>query len=118
MGRIKSGNLDASRGLSPIHEKEQDICDMCKALSSIGEPLSRGQVIGLAEEMIKGTIYETKILEYKQQRKIMSDRLLNKRLYKGFMKRYKHELRRGRCRHKDVKRHTWCTYEHFSIMYE
>lgn len=119
MSRIRSGNLDGIRTQweSPIHEKEQDICDMCKALSNIGQPLVRGQVIGLAEEMIAGTKYEKKMLNYKKKRKIVSKRVLSKRWYRGFMNRFKRVLKRGRRRHRDVKRLTWCTYEKFSNMY-
>jgi hypothetical protein len=39
---------------------------MCKALSSIGQPLTQQQVISLAQEMILGTKYEEEMLEYKK----------------------------------------------------
>ena len=44
--------------------------------------------------------------------------LLGTRLYNGFMKRYSDLLRRGRLRHKEVKRSSWCTKEHFKNMYD
>jgi hypothetical protein len=38
--------------------------------------------------------------------------------YKNFMARNREALKRGRCKVKDQKRCTWCTYEHFSNMYD
>jgi hypothetical protein len=34
------------------------------------------------------------------------------------MNRNKEVLKRARCQVKDQKRRTWCTYEHFSNMYD
>jgi hypothetical protein len=34
------------------------------------------------------------------------------------MKRNKEELKMKKCKVKDINRHTWCTYEHFSNVYE
>jgi hypothetical protein len=36
----------------------------------------------------------------------------------GFMNRFDGQLHRGRCRHKDAKRQTWCTRENFKNMYD
>jgi hypothetical protein len=34
------------------------------------------------------------------------------------MRRHADELKSKKCKIKDIKRHTWCTYEHFSNMYD
>jgi hypothetical protein len=117
--RIRNGNFDGihRQWISPIQGSEQDICDMCKAMSDIGQPLVREQIITLAEEMIAGTKHEKKLLQYKKKRNIVSKRVVCRRWYRGFMKKYKTVLKRCRCRHKDVKRLTWCTYEKFFNMY-
>jgi hypothetical protein len=38
--------------------------------------------------------------------------------YRNFMKRNKDKLTRQRLRVKDAKRHTYCTYANFKLMYE
>jgi hypothetical protein len=90
-------------------------------LAKIGEAQSKEGVIGLMSEMIAGTEYEKRLLDFKNKRKIAinnENQVLGKAWYNGFMKRNKEKLKRGKCKIKDIKRNTWVTYENFSNMYD
>lgn len=119
--RIVSGNLVGikQQSISPIQQIEPEIALCCEQLSNIGQPLDRKEVCSLASEMIKGTSYETKMKMFKEKRGLdCTNQILGTRWYDNFMTRYAHVLKRGRCKHKDIKRKTWCTKEHFTNMYD
>ena len=103
---------------SPLVEIEPLILEYCIKLAEIGSALTRSEVIALTKEIIEGTIYEQKILEYKLKRKVNTSELLGFGWYRGFMKRNHDAIRRRRCKVRDQKRLTWCTYEHFEDMYD
>lgn len=120
ISRIDRKNHTGTRDhmTSPIKDLEPIIYQWCEKLADIGQPLHKRQVIGLAEEMISGTDYENKMLEFKRKRGSSGGNLLGAKWYRNFMHRFRHQLKRSRCLHKDVKRHTWCTEDHFRNMYE
>jgi hypothetical protein len=125
LSRIQSRNLDGTcwQKVSPINDVEPLVADWCIKLAKMGKALTRDQVVGLMEELIAGTVYEQRLRDFKNKRGLLKgnneqQRLLGKAWYKGFMFRHKDKLKRGKCRIKDVNRHTWCTYENFANMYE
>jgi hypothetical protein len=65
------------------------------------------------------TKYARELIIFKESRGITVDmeNLLGKRWYLSFMKRNKDKVRKGRGKIRDVKRHTWCTYDAFTDMY-
>jgi hypothetical protein len=69
--------------------------------------------------MIKGTVYAQRLSLYKTKRhlSVRDDDLLGQRWYTSFMERNKDKIRRGAGKIRDIKRHTWCTYDAFSEMY-
>jgi hypothetical protein len=121
--RVRRNNLtgQAHQKTSPLHFIEPFIVQWCLAMAKCGSALNRQHVIDLACDLIKGTKAEQDMIEFKRQRGFIvkeEDRLLGVTWYQSFMRRHSDTLRRGRCVPKDVNRHTWCTKEHFSDVYD
>ena len=124
LSRIKRNNLSgyAPQRTSPLAMIEPLVVQYCQRLAEMGAPLTRDQVIGIAESAIKGNIHYQNLLNYKQKLHLKvpvndDDTLIGTRWYYGFLERHKDLIRRGKGKVKDVKRHTWCTYVHFEEMY-
>lgn len=121
--RVTKGNVSglAAQKISPVADLEPGIVEWCIELARMGAALTKDQVIGLANELIQGTKYEQDLAAFKIKRGIGTkddETMLGAAWYRGLMKRHDNFLQRGKCRFKDNKRHTWCTYEHFSNMYD
>lgn len=121
--RVYRKNIEgqAHQKVSPLLEVEPIIVEYCIELANIGEALTKESVIELMEETIKGTKYEEALKNFKMSRNIEmknSNSVVGNAWYHGFMKRNNQLVRKGRCLVKDMKRHTWCTYDHFSNMYD
>ena len=58
LNRIRRNNITGyhSQRVSPIRDKEHDIAAMIEELSIHDRPLSKKQIILLANDMIRGTI--------------------------------------------------------------
>jgi hypothetical protein len=122
--RIRRNNITgiAHQRQSPLIEIEPMLVEWCHKMAKIGMALNKTIVLELANKIIIGTTHASKLETFKKKQKVKT-RENNKvvvvdRWYRGFFKRNKKELIKGRCRVKDQKRRTWCTYKHFSNMYE
>jgi hypothetical protein len=106
---------------SPLKELEPLLVDACIKMANIGMALKKEDVIELAMDFIEGTHVAEKLKKYKEKRKIVSTDgekvIVGTSWYKNFLKRNTESLQRGRCKVKDVKRQSWCTFEHFENMY-
>ena len=116
--RLKNQNISgvAPQRRSPLEKVEPIIVEHCVRLAEIGSALIADEVIALASEIIEGTMHETNLLEYKEKRNIISNSLLGKAWYHGFMKRNEDKIKRARCKVRDQKRLTWCTVDNFENM--
>jgi hypothetical protein len=83
----------------------------------MGKALTPSQAIALAMDLIKGTIYEQRLLLYKRERGLNTEILLDIPWYNGFMDRYSEYLQSGGCLIKNIKRASWCLFENFKNMY-
>jgi hypothetical protein len=113
----------APQKLSPLHDLEPLLVEWSLKMAKIGQALSRANVLELASKLIEGTEFEEKVKTFKAKRNIKYENhegkvILGKRWYQSFMRRHADELKSKKCKIKDIKRHTWCTYEHFSNMYD
>jgi hypothetical protein len=102
---------------SPNPYCEPDIAAFCCECSDIGSPLTRAQVLLLDIDIFRNTGYKMAMIDHKQKRNIDYTKILSHKWYQSFMYRFSDILKRGRCKHKDVKRLTWCTHENISNMY-
>ena len=119
--RIRKKNFDGSNRntTSPLHEIEPFIVDCIIQSYKICHSMTKTDIILLTQEIIAGTIYEEKLINCKEVRKINNKKsLLGDAWFRGFMKRNKDKLKRSRVKVKDNKRHSWCTYENFVNMYD
>jgi hypothetical protein len=106
LSRIQARNHEGicHQKVSPIKEIEPMILDWCIRLAKMGQALTRDQVVGLADEVISGTIHEQRLLEFKRKRGLSKgnsnedERLLGTAWYKGFMDRHKDKIKRRKCR--------------------
>jgi Tc5 transposase DNA-binding domain len=122
LARLKRNNISgiAHQKVSPLEELEPLIVEWCIRLARIGQPLNKRDVMELSTELIRGTKYAEKLKAFKKKRNIQGKNetvVLGERWYRQFIKRHGHLIKRRRCKVKDAKRHTWCTYEHFEDMY-
>jgi hypothetical protein len=119
--RARRGNLEgiALQRMSPLKNIEPLIVEYCLQLAHIGCPLDKPQLILLASSLIQGSTYVETLKLFKESRGIKVDEsnVIGKRWYLNFMRRNKDKIRRGRGKIRDVKRHTWCTYDAFKDMY-
>jgi hypothetical protein len=126
LSRYRRNNLTgiSKHRQSPLLEIEPLIVEWCLKMAKIGMALNRENVIDLTSELIQGTEFEKKFKDFKKVRYIDGKRTngekfqVGKTWYNGFMLRNKEALRRGKCKVRDIKRHTWCTYENFRNMYD
>jgi hypothetical protein len=122
--RLKRNNLSgvAHQKVPPLLSIEPLLVALCLKMARLGMAMTKRNVIELAMELIVGTDDADKLAEFKKKRHLQTkdgERIVvERRWYNSFIKRNKEELRQGRCKIKDQKRRTWCTFEHFSNMYE
>jgi hypothetical protein len=124
ISRVDRKNLTgvAKQKVSPLESVEPLLVEYCLKLSNIGQPLTKFQLLSLAESLIDGTDLKDNMIKFKQHHKILgpgelSNSVVGVRWYEGFMKRHGDMLKRAKGRVRDVNRHNWCTYANFSTMY-
>jgi hypothetical protein len=123
VSRVKRDNLlgEAKQKQSPLRDLEPLLLQWCLKMARIGMALTFPNVVGLAKELIADTSSKKLLIEFKKKRGLQTkhgeELLLGKSWYQGFMNRNKPTLRRGCCKVKDIKRRSWCTFEHFLNMY-
>jgi hypothetical protein len=118
--RIKRGNAKGINcyAISPIADLEPLIVEFCIRLAKIGNPLTKKTVTLLANDLVTDNEYESRIINCKKDRHLVSDGTLGDAWYRGFMTRHKEVLTNKQRTVKDVKRNTWVTVENFESMYE
>jgi hypothetical protein len=124
LSRVKRNNISgvAHQRVSPLDEMEPLIIEWCERMAKIGMALARDNVVELVTDLIQETDTAKKLVAFKEKRSLETTVgekvLVGKAWYKAFMKRNKERLKRARCKVKDQKRRTWCTYENFASMYD
>ena len=106
---------------------EPIIVDYCILLANMGAPLSREQVILLADSSIYGAEHRQKLIDFKSKRHLVkrdsvsndsASSIIGSSWYAGFMRRNNSKIVSKLGVIKDIKRHTWCVYETFECMYK
>ena len=102
---------------SPLDEVEPIIVEYCIRLANMGAALDKEQCLSLVNSSIEGTSHQEYLSEFKKKRKLDDDESAGNGWYRGFIERNSDYVVRKNGRIKDLKRHTWCTYENFERMY-
>jgi hypothetical protein len=127
ISRVQRNNVAGCQpqSTSPLKAVEPIVVQYCERLAEMGAPLTRDQVIDLANGLIKGTEHEHALHCFKNMRGLLSPQekennqaLVRSSWYQSFMERNKNRLKRSKGFVKDVNRHTWCTVENFEGMYD
>jgi hypothetical protein len=84
----------------------------------MGQPLTKGTVIELANSLISKTKYQEKLQAAKKLRRLEDEGNLGAAWYHGFMSCHQSLLTTKGTVIKDIKRRTWVTRENFENMYE
>jgi hypothetical protein len=125
--RVRRNNCSgrAEQRLSPLSDIEPIVMGLCIKMAEIGEPATKKDVLEMVESMIKDSPFYLKYLSQKQSLHLRNPKnnedchsLVGNAWYRNFMKRYKTYISRNPGRMRDIKRFTWCTYEHFEQMYK
>lgn len=119
---ISANNLkgDCHQKISPLFKIEPLLVDFCCQLSKIGEALIKEAIMELMDDMIRSTRHEVALRDFCEKRRIKKNSvgtIVGERWYRNFLKRYKHRLRRAKCKIIDINRKSYCTYENFANMY-
>ena len=105
--------------MSPLNGMEHVIVDFCVKLARMGAPLDRNQVILLANDLMKGTIYQERLALYKKKHTCADEvDKVGVRWYYNFMRRNGHILKSVVTRTCDSKRWDYIRRENFEIMYD
>lgn len=115
--RVDRNNLSGiqKQSISPLKDVENVIVQYCERLANMGAPLTKDQVISLANDLIKGTKYEESMVLFKEDRKIFVDpedektKTVGVRWYMGLMQRHNDKLKRSKGLVRDIKRFNYCT---------
>jgi hypothetical protein len=124
ISRIKRNNHDGScyQKQTPLGEVEPLLADWLIRLANMGEALTKEETMDLMDDLIRDSVHAASFKDFCERRQVdkdkNDDRIVGEKWYRLFMNRYKDHLKRGKCRIQDSKRRTWCTYEHFSNMYD
>jgi hypothetical protein len=118
--RVKSGNVAAinANQISPIDELEPLIYKFCMWLGKMGRPLTIATIIELANVLVSGTEFESKVYQCKLLQKLKHSDKLGNAWYRGFLSHYQDVLTRSGSAIKDIKWRTWAATENFLNTHE
>ena len=122
--RLRTRNVNGMKNVitSPLEGIEPEVVDWCCKASRMGEAMTKYELMELADDLIRGTVYEQKYNDYRKKLGIKRNEkdgnsIVGERWFEGFLKRWSIELISGKCLVQDTVRHTWCVKEHFENMY-
>lgn len=106
---------------SPIAQLELFLVGCCEGMSRLNMPYKRNEVLILANDVIKGTHYESAVLAYKK--KVLTDESLHvgtlgERWLKGFLKRHADKLKPADSEDFDRKREFVVNTKNIQKMYD
>jgi hypothetical protein len=106
---VTTGNIDgvAHQKTSPLLEVEPLLVQYCQRLAQMGSPITKDQVITIANSLVQDTIHQQRLLEFKQKRGLKTEKvsLAGVRWYRGFIKRNRSKLKTGMLHIKNLNRH-------------
>jgi hypothetical protein len=119
--RVTQGNLECTHPLriSLLFLIGHVIVEYYILLSRMGSALLK-DVMELTNDLIKGTIHARKLKAYSSKRGLTydEDNLVGEGWYRGILKQNAEFIKIQWCKVQDCKRHTYCTYNNISLMYD
>ena len=111
---------------SPSRHLEAALVDLLLLLADMNKPLTCGEGVKLANEMIKDTDLQGKIIEFKKKLSHHCDEngrnsdglVLGSAWWRAFMKRHGDQLTSAKGRKFSLNREQWVTYDNFLNMYK
>ena len=111
----------AHRGTpSPMEEVEPYLVQMIIKLCEICRTITKDELLLLANSIIKGTVYEDRVIAFKTKHSHYDDgdELLGRGWYEGFMGRNAHVLQSSYGIKFSVHRADWCNWANVLYMYD
>jgi hypothetical protein len=106
--------------ISPIVKVEPLIVKCCVALSTMGEAMTKFEVMDLADKILS-TIHADWLVDFCIKRKIWKyirkGKIVGQQWYPNFMRRHSDKIKCKPCQLQDQNQLTWCTSENFENMY-
>jgi hypothetical protein len=106
---------------SPLRDAEENITKLLILLGKIGSPVSSGQGVFLINDLIKNTVHQQRLIEYKKKQGIsQSDEDLGKigqNYWYSYLKRNRTKIESKKGRKYDLDRSSWTKYKNFKNMY-
>jgi hypothetical protein len=106
---------------SPLYEAEDMISDFIVQLSKIGSPVTCGEAVFLINDLIDGTEYQDKLLEWKKRQGIRQSpeemKRIGKNYWYSFISRNEKMIRSKKGRKFQLDRSNWTKYQNFKNMY-
>ena len=104
----------------PIYEFEPLLVEWLSLAYNSRMCLSVGNALCLANSLISGTVYERKMIDFKQHHKMSYDPncVLEETWFQGFMKRNEDKLTCMRGHSFSLDRDSWSTYQNMNAMYD
>jgi hypothetical protein len=107
---------------SPLFEAEDMITDFIVQLSKIGSPVTCGEAVFLINDLIEGTEYQAKLVEWKTTHGIKQSpedmKRIGKSYWYSFLHRNEKKIRSKKGRKYKLDRSNWTKYRNFKNMYD
>lgn len=134
--RVDRNNLTgvAYQKVSPLDEIEPLLVEYCIRLADMGAPITRDQLICLADSILdrSGSRVRQRMIDFKIKRKLQMKgvsstgevtdasvaEIVGRGWFRGFMRRNSKLIVSKQGQIKDLKRQSWCVYDKFEAMYD
>jgi hypothetical protein len=107
---------------SPLYEAEEMISDFIVQLSKIGSPVTCGEAVFLINDLIDGTHYQDKLVEWKKSQGIKQApeemKRIGKNYWYSFLSRNEKTIQSKKGRKFELDRSNWTKYRNFKNMYD
>ena len=102
---------------SPLQEMEHIAVGIIIQMARIRQPLSPTKGLSLINDLIRGTAYEKKLVEWKSRYTVNALPTVSSGYWYSFMKRNCHQIVSKRGQKYELDRQNWTTYANFADMY-
>jgi hypothetical protein len=107
---------------SPLRGVEDDIVNFLTLLAKLGSPISCGQGVHIINDLIRGTVYQEQLIEYKKKQGIVQSEdklgMIGHNYWYAFLERNKDKLETKKGRKFELDRSKWTKYRNFKKMYD
>ena len=102
---------------SPLQEIEHIAVSIMIQMARIRQPLTPSRGLSLINNLISGTEYEERLVQWKQKYTVNTLPTVSRGYWYSFMKRNRHRIVSKRGQKYELDRQNWTTYANFADMY-